>query len=92
VLYNVGRALYGLQKENLGGRRLSRISRISPVIPSACGRNEIYHLKVLLYCTGILARVFPTVKNFSVFDVVIPSCPADCPCGKNGAFEHRIVN
>ena len=35
-----------LSKQWLFGRRRSScISRVSPVMPSACGRNEIYHLK-----------------------------------------------
>lgn len=32
-----------------GGRCLSRISRVSPVMPSACGRNVFYHLGSRIY-------------------------------------------
>ncbi len=39
------RALPSVTDNYLAGVRVSCISRVSPVIPSACGSDEIYHLK-----------------------------------------------
>ena len=70
-----------------GRRRISCISRVSPVIPSACGRNEIYHLKVQYLSTQIIAQLFFPVKNFFVAHIVFPPLLTNIPSRNNGIFE-----
>jgi hypothetical protein len=41
-------------------------------LPSACGRYEIYHLKVLFYPTRIIPKLFCLVKNLFILDQTPP--------------------
>lgn len=52
-------------KMGFGGRRISRIPRVSPVMPSACGRNEIYHLKARSYYSENRLLSWRLLLNYS---------------------------
>ena len=61
----------GNQPVHPAGVPVSCISRVSPVMPSACGRDEVYHLKCtcLIDSMSIIAGLFFPVKSIRNFFV-----------------------
>lgn len=66
---------------------LPHLSGFPLVIPSACGRNEVYHLKAPSYPIKIIAELFLLVKDFFVVHIVLPPGFTNIPTGNDGIFE-----
>lgn len=56
------------------------ISRVSPVIPSACGRDEIYHLKAQPYCIRVVPACIAQRKELPNDSSLIDGCLAGVAC------------